>query len=88
MHFLTQIGSSGVKSLRFFGKISLFIFKIFKNFNSPFYFHQFIKQLLNIGYFSLPVVALTAFFTGMVLALQTHTGFIRFSATEIGRAHV
>jgi phospholipid/cholesterol/gamma-HCH transport system permease protein len=37
---------------------------------------------MSVGYFSLPVVTLTAFFTGMVLALQTYTGFVRFSATE------
>ena len=34
----------------------------------------------DIGYFSLPVVGLTALFTGMVLALQSYTGFARFSA--------
>ncbi len=38
------------------------------------------RALLEIGYFSLPVVALTAVFTGMVLALQSYTGFARFSA--------
>ena len=38
------------------------------------------RALLEIGYFSLPVVALTAVFTGMVLALQSYTGFSRFSA--------
>ncbi|MBM3537044.1 MAG: ABC transporter permease, partial [Alphaproteobacteria bacterium] len=31
-------------------------------------------------YYSLPVVGLTALFTGMVLALQSYTGFARFSA--------
>ena len=31
-------------------------------------------------YYSLPVVGLTAIFTGMVLALQSYTGFARFSA--------
>ena len=36
--------------------------------------------MVEIGYFSLPVVGLTAIFTGMVLALQSHTGFARFSA--------
>ena len=36
--------------------------------------------MLDIGYFSLPVVGLTAIFTGMVLALQSYTGFARFSA--------
>jgi phospholipid/cholesterol/gamma-HCH transport system permease protein len=33
-----------------------------------------------IGYFSLPVVALTAIFTGMVLALQSYGSFARFNA--------
>jgi len=36
--------------------------------------------MVEIGYFSLPVVGLTAVFTGMVLALQSYTGFARFSA--------
>ena len=38
------------------------------------------RQMLEIGYYSLPVVGLTAIFTGMVLALQAYTGFARFSA--------
>lgn len=46
----------------------------------PFYGRLFLNALLEIGYFSLPVVALTAVFTGMVLALQSYTGFARFSA--------
>ena len=46
----------------------------------PFYGRLFARALLEIGYFSLPVVALTAIFTGMVLALQSYTGFARFSA--------
>jgi phospholipid/cholesterol/gamma-HCH transport system permease protein len=36
--------------------------------------------MVEIGYYSLPVVGLTAIFTGMVLALQSYTGFARFSA--------
>ena len=46
----------------------------------PYYFRQIVRQLLDIGYFSLPVVGLTALFTGMVLALQSHSGFSRFDA--------
>ena len=49
-------------------------------FRPPFYFRAFLRALLDIGYFSLPVVALTAVFTGMVLALQSSTGLSRFSA--------
>ena len=36
--------------------------------------------MIEIGYYSLPVVGMTALFTGMVLALQTYTGFARFNA--------
>ena len=32
-------------------------------------------QILDIGFYSLPVVGLTTFFSGMVLALQTFSGF-------------
>jgi phospholipid/cholesterol/gamma-HCH transport system permease protein len=46
----------------------------------PFYGRAFARALAEIGYFSLPVVALTAIFTGMVLALQASTGLSRFSA--------
>ncbi len=46
----------------------------------PFFFRQFLRQVVDIGYFSLPVVGLTALFTGMVLALQSYTGFSRFEA--------
>lgn len=46
----------------------------------PFFFNQILKQMIDIGYFSLPVVGLTALFTGMVLALQSHSGFSRFDA--------
>src|SRR5208283_3592661 len=46
----------------------------------PYYFRALLRETINIGYFSLPVVGLTALFTGMVLALQSYTGFSRFSA--------
>ncbi|MBW7852242.1 MAG: ABC transporter permease [Rhodospirillales bacterium] len=46
----------------------------------PSYPRQIARQMFEIGYLSLPVVGLTAIFTGMVLALQSHTGFARFAA--------
>jgi phospholipid/cholesterol/gamma-HCH transport system permease protein len=39
-----------------------------------------VRQFIDIGYYSLPVVGMTALFTGMVLALQSYTGFARFNA--------
>ncbi|HEV7456636.1 MAG TPA: ABC transporter permease [Roseococcus sp.] len=49
-------------------------------FRPPYGPRQFLRHFVEIAYFSLPVVALTALFTGMVLALQTYTGFARFNA--------
>lgn len=46
----------------------------------PVYVRLLIRQMLAIGYFSLPVVGLTALFTGMVLALQIYIGSARFNA--------
>lgn len=46
----------------------------------PFHGRQILRQLIDVGYYSLPVVALTTLFSGMVLALQSYTGFARFSA--------
>jgi len=49
----------------------------------PWFFGQFVRQLQTIGYFSLPVVGLTAVFTGAALALNIYTGGGRFNAEQI-----
>jgi len=46
----------------------------------PFYWREFTIQLVQIGWLSLPVVGLTALFTGGALALQIYAGSSRFSA--------
>ena len=46
----------------------------------PFYPRLLLRQMVEIGFYSLPVVGLTGLFAGMVLALQSYTGFSRFSA--------
>lgn len=46
----------------------------------PWFFKQTGRQFIDIGYYSLAVVGLTALFSGMVLALQSYTGFARFNA--------
>jgi len=45
----------------------------------PFYFRLIGRQMMEIGYYSLPVIGLTTLFAGMVLALQSYTGFQRHS---------
>ena len=61
--------------------VSAFAFQaIRQGLQPPWYRQQILRQIMEIGYYSLPVVGLTAIFTGMVLALQSYTGFARFSA--------
>jgi phospholipid/cholesterol/gamma-HCH transport system permease protein len=75
------IGSGVIAACRAAGALALFAFSALSHLlRPPFYWRMFGRALLEIGYFSLPVVALTAVFTGMVLALQSYTGFARFSA--------
>ena len=45
----------------------------------PFYGRQILRQVIDIGYYSLPVVGMTTLFTGMVLAIQAYSGI-----TDIG----
>jgi phospholipid/cholesterol/gamma-HCH transport system permease protein len=49
----------------------------------PIYWTLIGKQIMRIGWFSLPVVGLTAFFTGGVLALQIYIGGNRYGAEAI-----
>jgi phospholipid/cholesterol/gamma-HCH transport system permease protein len=46
----------------------------------PAYWRLLMQQIMRIGWFSLPVVGLTAFFTGGVLALQIYNGASRYGA--------
>ncbi|MCF8495188.1 MAG: ABC transporter permease [Alphaproteobacteria bacterium] len=63
------------------GTLSLFALRAVAHCFLPRWFPaQFLRQLIDIGYYSLPVVGMTALFTGMVLALQSYTGFTRFNA--------
>ena len=51
-------------------------------FRPPLYGRLFWRAFVEFGYFSLPVVAMTAVFSGMVIALQSYTGFSRVGATS------
>lgn len=75
------IGASILAFFHSIGALSIFIGKAVTScFTPPWYPKLIIKQFIDIGYYSLPVVGMTAIFTGMVLALQSYTGFARFNA--------
>ena len=75
------LGRGAIGLLRSTGAVALFALEAVGHLvRPPFYGRLFLKAFIEIAWFSLPVVALTAVFTGMVLALQSFTGFARFNA--------
>lgn len=81
MGFLRIIGRIFLQFLAAAGRTGIFtITSVSHVFRRPFYLRLLGEQMLRIGYFSLPVVGLTALFTGAVLALQIYIGSARFNA--------
>jgi phospholipid/cholesterol/gamma-HCH transport system permease protein len=81
LDLLAALGRAVIGAVRAAGSLTLFALSGLSHLvRPPFYWRMFGRSLVDIGYFSLPVVALTAIFTGMVLALQSYLGFARFSA--------
>ncbi len=81
MNFLALLGRVVLAFLAATGRIILFtVVSLSHCVRPPIYLRLIARQMLDIGYYSLPVVGLTAVFTGMVLALQSYTGFSRFAA--------
>ena len=78
---LGNVGRVFLDFLATTGRLFLFLISaLFQGLRPPYYWGQILRQLWEIGYLSLPIVGLTALFTGMVLALQSYTGFSRFNA--------
>ncbi|SES16350.1 phospholipid/cholesterol/gamma-HCH transport system permease protein [Tranquillimonas rosea] len=84
MSWLARLGRAVIGVLAAIGRVAIFAGAAIGHIvRPPFYFREFGHALLAIGYFSLPVVGLTAFFTGGALALQIYAGGARFSAESV-----
>lgn len=83
MNFFAHVGRATLGLLREVGRLSVFTLDGVTSFvRPPIYWSLVFKQIMRIGYFSLPVVGLTAFFTGAVLALQIYIGTARYGAEQ------
>jgi phospholipid/cholesterol/gamma-HCH transport system permease protein len=81
LRFLARVGAVFLAFLGATGRLAMFAATALATlFAPPFYLRTILRQMVAIGYYSLPVVGLTAIFTGMVLALQSYVGFSRFAA--------
>jgi len=76
---VAYIGKSFLKFCRDIGDATLFLLRSISPY-PPYYWHNFYEQIIRIGFYSIPIVGLTALFTGVVLALQTYVGFSRFAS--------
>ena len=78
---LAAIGRATLGALATLGAITIYAAKSVSHlFRPPFYPRELLQQLLQIGWLSLPVVGMTAIFTGGALALQIYAGGSRFNA--------
>lgn len=81
---LAALGRTVLSALALIGQISIFAGTALSHVvRPPFYPRELFAALLNVGYFSLPVVGLTAVFTGGALALQIYAGGARFNAEAV-----
>lgn len=83
MKFFAAVGRTTLGLLGEIGRLSVFTIDAITSFvRPPIYWSLVLKQIMRIGYFSLPVVGITAFFTGGVLALQIYIGASRYGAEQ------
>ncbi len=81
---LGGLGRAVLGFLAIFGKVALFSLDAISHiFRPPYYPREFAVALMNVGWLSLPVVGLTAIFTGGALALQIYAGGARFNAEAV-----
>ncbi len=81
---IASLGKIAIAFVRETGRMGIFIKDIFRWMMMPPYrFNAAIEQMMEVGVLSFPVVMFTAIFTGMVLSLQTYTGFQRFGAQSM-----
>ena len=78
-----SLGSRAIRATRSLGKMGMFLgASLAYAAVPPYRGRNIVKQVHFIGVKSLFVIVLTAAFTGMVLALQSYSGFQRFGATS------
>ena len=84
LFYISKLGFLCIRFLSLLGCLVKFIFIAINSlFSGPFYLRNFLHQLFTIGFLSLPVIGLTAIFTGAALALQIFSGGARFNAENV-----
>lgn len=84
LNLFEALGTGFLRFAQVVGQMTLLVAETFVwTFRRPFRIRAILEQMSEVGVNSIPVVLITSAFTGMVVALQTHTGFIRFGAESM-----
>jgi phospholipid/cholesterol/gamma-HCH transport system permease protein len=84
LHLLAALGRAVIAALAGIGRVTLYASDAVSHLaRPPFYWREFGHALIQIGWLSLPVVGMTALFTGGALALQIYAGGARFNAETV-----
>ena len=84
MTAVAAIGAQVLALLALVGRVAIYAgHSVSHLVRPPFYLREFLQQVVSIGFLSLPVVGLTALFTGGALALQIYAGGARFNAESV-----
>ena len=82
--FLRRQGTPLVNFIFKVGELFIFIIQSLYNcLIPPFYGRNLLRQVIDMGFYSLPVVGLTTIFAGMVIALQSYSGFASVGAESM-----
>lgn len=77
------VGAGVLGTLREIGRLAAFAGGVMGAAVSPrWYFGEILRQMVRIGFYSLPVVGLAAVFIGAALALNIYVGGARFNAEQ------
>jgi phospholipid/cholesterol/gamma-HCH transport system permease protein len=81
---LAALGRAALDGLAAIGRVALFALAALGHIlRPPWFAREFVRAAWQIGWLSLPVVGLTALFTGAALALQIYAGGDRMSAAAV-----
>src|ERR1700722_14171231 len=84
--FLGSVGRGFIAFATATGRLTLFTGPaVSRCFVPPFFVRVVLRQMIEIGYYSLPVVGLTALFTGMVLSMTRELGPVLAGLMVAGR---
>ncbi|MEO0467380.1 MAG: ABC transporter permease [Pseudomonadota bacterium] len=80
---LQWVGAAFLAILREAGRLTLFAMRIIAAAFSPrWFFGEIGRQMVRVGFYSLPVVGLSAVFIGAALSLNIYTGGSRYGAEQ------